>query len=621
MYFFLFIFLISTTLSAQIKNNSNCNSFLSLKRKWDKEIKNWVDAKGALSIIEGLSLPNATSLYSGEKSNIYLTKNFFYDSNIEQATEAIDHQMATYSYYQSHSDIYWYMNGNKQKTKRQSKGGGRDHFIEVSSKENKYLAVKGSGTNNKFSKANASKFSIKDFRRNGLLTLEDGLLEFILSNQLKELNIPLVEHKDLIIAPEDFNKTIFKEIEKERKQKKKKTITQRFRSLIDRYYYRDYEDYEDYSFEQPRNISRSSPPYVVQMHRVLSSPRESFQFIKNSEIKQNIDKKVYSLVSSMYLNNVAHGAINPENISLDGRLLDLGHTSFGYPYISFNYRCTLCPNMEGSSSDRTMIGILDHYFGENLYSSNPMRSYSFKLKKNQHEEILRETLISLDNSIIPAQFTITQKEAEALNELYRENIRFFAFRENKDFYEQKLSQIYENLYETKISNQEKRNDFNQYDFYNKSEWNYIWPNRFSFSFKFFWQLTAQKYHLQPKEYNEFIKRIETLVAPNDIANFKTVLKTFERLSNEQGFNKSSFKKVFNELLPANLIKKRIRENLKGKTSYEEVIDISKKMINDLSKPIYYSPRKHKADLESLVEHIKRKKEEYLKKQEDILNER
>ncbi len=569
----LFSLLIAPSVFAEIKVHPDCTFFTSGKPN-SKLVNHWVDSPGAVQVIQGQRIPGGTSLITGKTSDTYLTDYFFKESKIQPHESFEKFKLGTYSYYQQKANVRWHTGEDAwfqpvaSGKKRSNRGGGRDHFINLDSKNNKFRAVKGSGTNTRFSKSNIEDWRIDNFRRNGLMLLEDGLLEYIIAKQFKEAGAPVLEHPDLVMFPKNF-------------------------------------------YEELVQNGVSEEKYMVQMHRELSSPRESFA-IKKTPKKSDINEEAgnpHKLVSDLYLLNAAHGAINPENMVYGAKLIDMGHVSFGYPYASYNYRCTLCVGIEGGSSDKTFVGLVDHYFGNNVYKQGS-RSYTAELSKADYKKILKESSLTLNGGKeISNSFELSKNEKEALDKLFKEGIFFYGKSQRKKFYQEKLNEQFQELYSMKIDDGKKV----QSSWGEKiDEWDkHIWPVRFSLSYKFFWQLAAQKLFIKDAQYRTFIERARTLVAPQVREEFDVIIRLFEKIMKSHEINQETIAPIFLERLPANLLLKEIRKRINRKRSYESVVAESQKIIKDFEKPIEYKPEVFRENILELADHVEKKTEEYM----------
>ncbi len=582
---FLFIALTIPLISfAEIKVHPDCKFFTSDKPN-SKLLNNWVNSPGTVQIIKGKKIPGGTSIITGKSADTYLTDYFFKESKMGAPEEALEDSLGTYAYYQQDAKVKWKMEdqwGSMTTRVRSNRGGGRDHFIELDSEKNNFLAVKGSGTNTRFSKSNSSDWNINDFRRNGLMLLEDGILEYIIAKQFESAGVAILGHPDLVMFPKSF----YDELVANGVNKKK---------------------------------------YMVQMHRQLSSPRESFSVLTTPTKNERNHKHegVYKLISDMGLLNAAHGAINPENMVYGGKLIDMGHVSFGYPYSSYSYRCTLCQGARGGSGDRTLIGLVDHYFGNNVFGGSK-RSYSAEMTKVDYQKILNQSAITLseDKNLKP-KITLTDAEKESLDKLFKEQIVFMGAGEKKDFYKEKLNQQYFDLFGIDLNKKMRIREEGWGGYNTVDEWDYIWPHKFSLSYKFIWQLSSQKLFLNQKQFDNFIKSTQGLIPSKYKEDFNNLIALFSRIIDEQKLSKKSVDQLFFERLPSNLLLRQIQRRLKKKRSYNTVITEAQKLIKDFIEPVRYPPKKFRADVTELANHIDEKSQEYIqnaiKKAEDRLN--
>ncbi|MBC7385024.1 MAG: hypothetical protein H7301_02540 [Cryobacterium sp.] len=192
-----------------------------------------------------------------------------------------------------------------------SRGGGRDLLVAGP------VSLKGSGPNRFFSRSNGN-FSIGNFRTNGLVPIVDknsnfggGFTEYIVAKNFQEMQIPVIDHGALILIPKTFHPS----------------------------------------------VSEFAPAQrPIQIVRDLSSMRESMA----DRVPETDDR--IRLAASLVFWNIDHGALNPENLTIDGKLIDLGHVGPGYPVTSGTHRCTICAGSSGSDFDGTHLSVVDYYF-------------------------------------------------------------------------------------------------------------------------------------------------------------------------------------------------------------------------------------------------------------------
>jgi hypothetical protein len=276
---------------------------------------------------------------------------------------------------QGHAYRYYY--GDDLSTKLLERGSGRDQLIQFGNLNlplsQRLIARKGSGVNAEYSEVNGE-FERFDFRKNGFQSLPITLTEQITAEQFKHVGVPTVAPTDFIIPPAGLQFTL----------------------------------YQDQSVIDPQSIR-------VETERNLAGGRASHHQSELSETQK------IKIVAPYLLWNLNHGALNPENISGHGEVLDTGHTSFSVPMVSGQYRCTTCKGSSGSRMDGRLVSAVDYFFTP---KNKKLQSLSNELTGLQVTAINHEILWELSPAI--RNFSeYTGAEIEMIRKLYREEYPAF----------------------------------------------------------------------------------------------------------------------------------------------------------------------------------------------------
>lgn len=500
----------------------------------------WHQASAMTYPVKGKKFGNGVSLHSTSEhgeGTVYLTNQFFEDAKLSPPAGGQDIKMSTYHYYVPNSE-----------NAASLRGSGRDHIIsDLSEKVAK--SVKGSGTNKYFSKTNGT-FELANFRQNGLQSLLE-IPEFAIAQIAMKKKIPIEVHTDLVLLPEELQ----------------------------------------YNYA----ISKIAEQLAVQSSRPLEGGRESM----NEEGKVKLHQKL-ELAAQLFYHNIGHGAVNPENLTADGKLVDMGHVTFGHPITSSAYRCTVCVSNRGGSADGSMINILDHYFkqprsqremifdgsGNSYWSQN--NSYSGKLGKRESEIFLDVILQNLSPSIKPTKLNNTQ--FHALDELLHERMIFIGSNKRKAFIGSQAQSESIDLPDgtrTSVSLeiakilQKYQNRLLKLD--RPFDDQYI-PVRQAPSLRFIMQVAALK-TWDPSRYLTLKKALTaTIFAPEKRA-FLRSLELFETAYESNGLTLERLKPLFEHQLPLDIMNARLQKAAQEIKTFEDAAPILRKTIDELMAPI------------------------------------
>ncbi len=211
-----------------------------------------------------------------------------------------------------------------------------------------------------FSAVNGA-FELSDFRRNGLSAAGDdpggehggGVEEYIVGRNLADAGVPTLAQARLTLLP---------------------------RSL------------------QTQAMNKGKPHMLaVQVERNLEDARESF-YGRWPSREQRL-----KLAAAMLFHNIGHGAINPENLTGNGKIADVGHVTFGYPLTSGLYRCTVCQGMHGNIEQ----GILPYYFDVGHRTDQ----YPENLSPDDASALIDAMMKNIGGKIVSSHLTATETAA------------------------------------------------------------------------------------------------------------------------------------------------------------------------------------------------------------------
>ena len=252
------------------------------------------------------------------------------------------------------------------------KGGGRDHLMAGPDGAASSHGKKGSGTNPRYSAINGT-FDLSNFRRNGLLELQETLVEQAIGRRINELRGPVVPHDQLAVLPAWVQQAIAEAV--------------------------------------PKGAdSHWTNHLAVQVDRDLRIPRESMLPASSEQAAR--------LVGFQTLFNIGHGAMAPANVAA-GHFLDLGHMSFNPPVTSGLYRCATCVGNEGSTANAPdwFLSSLGHY-----YPGADRNSYTFNVDAKQAGSIVLEAMKLLNSTAAPVE--VSASELVALQKAWKEELPF-----------------------------------------------------------------------------------------------------------------------------------------------------------------------------------------------------
>ncbi len=315
--------------------------------------KSWLDKPGMTVAVAGWEIPGGVRLDSGseETTAVFLTDYFFKSFGLPVPEGAKPATLWAYRYYST-----------REKSSSGSRGSGRDHLIALNSLDlrQRAKAIKGSGVNPNFSAVNGA-FDLSDFRRNGLQAAGDdpggehggGVEEYIVGRNLADAGVPTLPQDRLTLLPQSL---------------------------------------------QTETMNKGKPHMLaVQVERELEDARESFYGRWPSRAQR------LKLAAAMLFNNIGHGAINPENLTGNGKIADVGHVTFSYPLTSGLYRCTVCQGVHGNIQQ----GILPYYFD----AQNRTGKYRQNLSPDDASDLVNAMLKNIGVKTASSHLTAAETQA------------------------------------------------------------------------------------------------------------------------------------------------------------------------------------------------------------------
>ncbi len=554
------IILLSFILSISAFAEPECELGLnSLRRFMDMDS---TTAKALIKFheLDGVTKKNGLSAVTGKKTNVFFTADFKkrfekIDKESNFFNNFKDKKMRSYSYYKSQKLSSYdtleiqktfeniRFSGNRRSLEsRIKRGSGRDHLIA-----NSNIGVKGSGINKKYSSVNSS-FKLEDFRSNGLLLLNESLVEFSIAQILDSLNFSINKHLDFVILPKKIQDTIYS-------ISKKKTWRP-----------------DEFNKKKEFNF------YAVQVHRELDSLRESNALLElnPAEYQEYLQEYAIPLASKMLVHNFGHGAINHENLSFGAKILDLGHTTVGSPVLNNSHRCTMreCAGMEGSDSDGTMVGVFDHYFGKSFIGElrdsfwGGESSYSGinkKLKKF-YPQLIQSIFSDLGINKLNSKFDKTLNNA--MSAMLKNKLTI----QNNSKNLSKISKFSSGIFGVKSIVKENYPLELLYQ-----------DSKLSYSVKFLLQIAHLKNSLPKAKYNKVLKKVLGLVGTKKNREYtKSLINYFSK--NLKNIDQKSSKSLMAHHLPTSFMERKIDNTFKKGDSYSEITKKSASLLKNLKKP-------------------------------------
>ena len=465
--------------------------------------------------ITAYELNHGISLIDFKPKKIYLT-NFFINKLLLHSKQNIKKNVQEILNVNNERKVFTYAYSADQNS-----GSGRDYILSTNE------AVKGAGTNEVYSDF-IQAYNLRDFRKNGLQKFDESLVEFATAKNFKQRDIPVIEYKDFIILSDEIQDLILGEI------------------------------------DTPRS-KLSAHAYTLS--QTIRDPFEGRQSQDPSRITEVQKAKLAALLT---INNVNHGSINQHNLSSLGKIVDLGHSGFGYPFFSAAYRCTLCKQLEGSSWDSSLKSVFDYFYPSQKHNG----SYEHAINQSSAELILNEMRIALGLPPLTLGYLGEQNEFKSLNLILNERLTIGA-----DYL--KVQYLGSMLL--------GQNEFDPNSLYK--------PSRLSFSFRFLLQLLFLKPLLGDAAFQEALSETRKAfeLRENTYKDLCTVLAFLETHFLESSITDLEFLKnrLYSDFLPANVLMSNVASGLKDikNTKITEINEKSKALLEEFQKPIYFGPER------------------------------
>lgn len=514
----------------------------------------WYEDEKFLIPLKGYRIPGAIVI-DGEakaKHNTYLTADFFEKAQIPIPNGAEE----------VHLNAYWYYPPGL-KRKSGVSGSGRDVLYQGQKSR------KGGGTNSEIRRS--SEFEITWYDRNGLLPLEatyresgSSIIEYIVAKNFSDMKIPIIPHKAFLLLPPNLF---------------------------------------------PESLKGNFGLLPTQIERDLTSPRLSMS--KKTEFLPNPMR----LPAALYFRNATQLSYNFENLAADGSIVDVGHTSPGYPILSAVHRCTTCLGNVGSTADGFVSGALDLHFKRSwlrilmfprefyrdtrnwdlsltrAYATGlrmpfsrfiQTKSYTHKLTRTQRRKFLEQVFYNLDEKIWDIPMTGAEKEAFDL--LLREKISV----EWETLDEENGLDRFTRIFQAgrKLLGLESA-DIDPKKLYK------LRPHRISIGLRFILQVCALESLLGSKEFYQMKAQIMTWLKPEAIEPAEKLFGLFSRTLKSKSLSNALLReKLFREWLPAYEIQANtssVLEKLKAENKINEVADAMKEIVRKFREPVNIDP--------------------------------
>ena len=485
--------------------------------------------------VKGYAIPRGVLLDGepGASDLVYVTKDFFDNSAIRIPAQARPMKLWTYRYYKPDS-----------RNPKAQRGSGRDYFIAADSDDpaRRLVSVKGAGTNSLFSAVNGY-FNLSDFRTNGLQNAADtpdgehggGVEEYIVAKNLADAGVPVLSHERLVLLPETLQSKIIYD-------------------------------------EQPNNLA-------VQVDRVQEDARESYY--EQPPTKEDRVK----LAGALYFYNIGHGAVNPENITGNAKLADIGHVTFGYPFLSGIYRCTICKGMHGSNFELT--GILDHYFPKASARNFDDPAHRHDLSEPEFMDLVRGMLLHINSSELHT--ALTDVETRALLQATQEELGVKQLR-NYTFAERDQPALWRFI----VSQQAALLGVSEKQWHGQD---YI-PMQPSVSLRLVMQVVALKWLLGPEAEAKAREALLSFGKSEVRLHITALFDLFDRLFTGKQVTPEQLRKtLFREYMPAGEIQHALYTELQkardkdGKMDFLRAADILREQVRRFRKPVEVEPAK------------------------------
>ncbi|MDA8793520.1 hypothetical protein N9N67_09745, partial [Bacteriovoracaceae bacterium] len=282
----------------------------------------------------------------------------------------------TYSYY--------------NKARKSKRGSGRAYIVPIS--ETKAIEFKGGGVNDSFQPGELWRSS---FRHNGLLQMSDAQQEYALSQQLKNMNLPVVEHYgNQMLAPDLFTNQMITRVQ-----------------------------------------SGVNPGQFIPV-TLAREPITRLSHYPNW-YKEVGEDEILNFSAKLIAEDVTHGALNIENLGITAnkkiKILDLGHISNNPSLQSGIYRCRICAGPHGSSADHTLYGTLDFFFPEDPSIAHNMmkmrgtrgidyRSFSFKMEDEQISKLGDKIISNYFSDSRKVELNLTESQIKSFRSFLNEKV-------------------------------------------------------------------------------------------------------------------------------------------------------------------------------------------------------
>ena len=411
------------------------------------------------------------------------------------------------------------------------RGSGRELVFEATIGGKKVvLGIKGAGTNEIYSQSNGG-FDIANFRTNGLQTPTEVISELIFMLMAEKRGIP------------------------------------------------------------------ATPVHAIRLARIPTAGGGSIQMaqtIREHETYREAwnptevtDQERQRLTAALYLSNFNYGAINPENLSAKGKVVDPGHFGPTYPTLSGIYRCTMCASALGSRWDGTHQGPLDHALGPHRDHEN----LNYVLTKPYAKDVLDNVADIIQKG---AKFpNMTGAEFDAVDALMRQKIGLSVAAATK------LSQSFNPNY--------------TFDFDRLIGARYL-PTRaidFTLSFRFLLQVAGLKKILIPEKYSavreNFLKYIiesqksnygiqydtlkPKLTRDQAVAATEKALNLFERFFDSPVVSKARYvRSLYSEFLPSYAIVHDVQNFVDNSIASDWDLAAFQKLLKRLLTPTPIDPK-------------------------------